>query len=224
MSMGRFKTIKFDVSEAEFPFHQLVQELFGTNRLELLHQRSVEKYTELFVVGHDSSTVFHQKFYDKYHAGWPEMQSMYDDFIELVIAPFYNEDFLYQKFPTFRVHLPDNIAVGRYHRDAEFGHPVGEENYVIPLTNSRGTSSIWMESEQGKADFVPMNLEIGRAVKFNGNQLTHGNKVNTTGETRVSMDFRVLPISCYHEDEQAESLTRKTKFKDGEYYKRYHVS
>ena len=65
-----------------------------------------------------------------------------------------SEDFLYQKFPTFRVHLPNNIAVGKFHKDADFGHPKGEINFIIPLTDSYGSASVWVESEENKADFA----------------------------------------------------------------------
>ncbi len=189
-------------------------------KLEDLHFLVEGKYKELFEVGHDSSTIFHEAFYNKYRSGWLVMQYVYDEFIANIIAPEFNEDFLYQKFPTFRVHLPENVAVGRFHYDAEFGHPEGEINYIIPLTDSDNTASVWIESEQFKLDFEPMKLRIGEYIRFNGNQLTHGNKINETSKTRVSMDFRILPISCYKET-GAESLTTKTKFVEGQYYKKF---
>lgn len=200
-------------------FHEIVGGILTP--LEDIHFLVEGKYPELFKVGSDSCTIFHDAFYNKYRAGWKEMEDLYYDFIWEEIAPTIGEDFLFQKFPTFRVHLPGNIAVGRFHYDAEFGHPEGEMNYIIPLTNSTDTGSIWIESEKGKGDFEPMPLEVGTLFMFNGNQLTHGNKVNETGKTRVSMDFRILPISKYNESEVGESMTRKTKFVEGEYYKRF---
>lgn len=202
-----------------YDFGKIVTQLFGINLADL-DTLLTEQYKEQFKVGADSSTVFHKKFYDKYHEGWPELQGLYDKFIAEVIAPQYNEDFLYQKFPTFRVHLPGNVAVGAFHNDAEFGHPAGEVNYIIPLTNSDGTASVWVESEPGKKDFEPIEMVVGRLIQFSGNTLTHGNKMNETECTRVSMDFRVLPISKYDEANNSESVTLKTKFKEGEYYKR----
>lgn len=200
-----------------YDFVKVVEDLFETNRLQDLH----EEHRELFKVGADSVTAFHNKFYDKYRAGWEEMETLYEKFIEDVISPLYGEDFLYQRFPTFRVHLNGNVAVGAFHNDASFGHPAGEINYIIPLTNSYDTASVWIESEPGKEDFFAVYMMIGQLIQFNGNQLTHGNKVNVEGRTRCSMDFRVLPISKYDAENNSESITRHTKFKDGEYYKRY---
>lgn len=200
-----------------YNFEGLIKDLFKTDNLQGLH----EEHKELFQVGADSITAFHNKFYDKYRSGWPEMENLYRNFIDHIVAPLYDEDFLYQAFPTFRIHLSGNVAVGAFHNDAEFGHPSGEKNFIIPITNSYGTATVWIESEPGKKDFFPIPLQIGQLVSFNGNELTHGNKINEEGATRISMDFRVLPISKYDEENNSESVTRKTKFKEGQYYTRY---
>lgn len=204
-----------------YDFVGIVQKLFDIHGLQNLHKIAGERYPELFEVGKDSSTIFHKLFYDKLRADWPEIVSAYEDFIKFIVAPKYDEDFFYQKFPTFRVHLPGNIAVGAFHNDGDFHHPAGEVNFIIPLTNSRDTASCWVESEPGKKDFIPMEMNIGEVIEFNGNILTHGNKVNETGKTRVSLDFRILPISKYSENESAQSITTGTKFKEGDYYSRF---
>ncbi len=217
------KQIPFNKST--FNFHHIVGDAFGTYALEYLHNMAEKEYKELFKVGADSITNLHDTFYDRYRAGWPELEIMYAFFIKDVIAPLYPESFLYQKFPTFRVHLPNNLAVGDFHTDAEFNHPEGEINYIIPLTNSEGNASVWVESYAGKNDFTAIKLEVGSLVKFNGNKLRHGNRVNDTGKTRVSMDFRVLPYSDYLRNGSHDaywekgSVTRGTKFIIGDYYK-----
>jgi len=210
------RRIKYD--RDNYDLIDQVKKIFKTKHLDILHLLTKEQYP-LFEVGKDSSTVFHKFFYDTYRAGWPEFVVCYNRLIRDVIRPLYNEPILYQTFPTFRVHLPDNIAVGAFHTDSEFGHPAGEVNYVLPMTDSGNTASIWVESEPGKMDFEPMEMFTGEIIEFLGNKLTHGNKVNRTGQTRVSIDFRVLPLSKYSEVNIGESLTQKTKFKVGEYYK-----
>lgn len=210
--------IPFD--ENKFTFVQLIEDFFHQG-LPYLHSASWKEYGKLFEVGQDSSTEFHTSFYSQYRRGWPALEDMYLKFIKEVVSVRFDEDFLFQKFPTFRVMLPNNVAVGAFHNDAEFGHPEGEVNFIIPLTNSDETASVWVESLEGKKDFTPVKLRVGWLAQFNGNKLTHGNKVNLTGKTRVSMDFRVLPLSKYHEDQAKESVTRKTKFVEGEYYKRF---
>jgi len=215
--MKGYELIKFN--EREFDFVKVVNDLFNASELENVHELTTEEYKEQFQVGKDSSTVFHTQFYDKLRSGWPELISVYESFIKDFISPRVKEDFLYQKTPTFRVHLPGNIAVGAFHKDADFNHPAGEMNYIIPLTDSSDTASVWVESETDKGDFFPMILKVGYLVKFYGNQLTHGNKMNETSKTRVSMDFRILPLSKYNENNDAGSVTLGTKFTEGAYYK-----
>jgi hypothetical protein len=221
----RYTVIPF--RQSKFNFGKHLELLFwgnkwpGTRHLKDLHHLLIEQHVELFEVGKDSSTIFHERFYERYKGGWPDFELMYEWFVSEVVAPLFDEDFLYQKFPTFRVHLPGNVAVGDFHTDAEFHHPAGELNFIIPLTDSKDTACPWVESEPGKNDFEPIPLQIGRLIQFDGNVLRHGNRSNKTGKTRVSMDFRVLPISKYNPEAGGESITRKTKFVEGEYYKRF---
>lgn len=214
--MKPLRYLVFPFNSGRYDFVSLVTGLFNVRRLEDLY----EEHKELFKVGADSCTSFHDKFYDKYHAGWPEMEQLYHRFISEVVTLLWKPPFLYQKFPTFRVHLQGNLAVGAFHNDAQFGHPAGEMNYIIPLTDSDGTASVWVESTPGLEDFEPMELRVGKLIEFNGNKLTHGNKVNGTGKTRVSMDFRILRLIHYYPESNTVSLTQKTKFREGEYYKR----
>lgn len=221
----RYSTIEY--STLEFNFISLFNGVFfpGSTikvfHLCDLHLLMKEHHEKLFEVGKDSSTELHDKVYNKIRAGWPKFEKTYENFIFDVVSPLFDEDFLYQKLPTIRFHIPDNVAVGAFHTDAEFNHPAGEINFIIPLTNSEDTACPWVESEPGENDFEAIPLTIGKLVQFNGNVLRHGNKVNETGFTRVSMDFRILPISKYNPETGGESLTRKTKFVEGEYYQRY---
>lgn len=217
--MTRYKTLKY--SAILFPFIEEIRKLFQTIDLSELHLLLDKQYSETFKIGADSCTILHDKFYNKYKEGWGEMENVYERFIRDVIAFYFDEDFLYQSFPTFRVHIPNNVAVGAFHADGDFGHPDGEVNFIIPLTNSDNTASVWVESEPKKEDFIAIKMRTGELIRFNGNKLTHGNKINETGKSRVSMDFRVLPLSKYSEDEILESKTTHKKYKEGDYYKRY---
>src|SRR5690606_40125297 len=137
--------------------------------------------------------------------------------IKELIAPLYDPYFLYQRKVAIRFHLTENVAVGAFHNDAEYQHPVGEQNYIVPLTFANNTASVFIESTPGAKDFQPVFMRPGEIIKFNGNQLTHGNKINKTTFTRVSFDFRVLPIEFYKPEQSGESVTRKNKFVLGEY-------
>lgn len=210
-------------STHKYNFHELVSELFGNTQLRLLHTIQKQEYPELFKVSFDSISEFHQMFYNKYHKGWVEFEFLYFEFIKNVIAPFYDKSFLYQKFPTFRVHLLNQVSVGAFHTDADFGHPKFETNYIIPLTNSIETATIWVESLPGVKDYQPVSMIKGFCIKFNGNKLSHGNKVNETGLTRVSLDFRVITLADYNRNGSVgKSITQKTKFTEGAYYSKFY--
>jgi len=88
------------------------------------------------------------------------------------------------------------------------------------LTDSRETSSIWCESIPGMGDFGPVNIEYGEFMIGYLNQVRHGNKINETGKTRVSFDFRVIPGFAYNENSQKKTATTNQAFRVGEYYRK----
>ena len=108
---------------------------------------------------------------------------------------------LVQKLPNIRIHIPNGLAVKRWHCDSDqdHKHPLGEINSVIPLTNMFDTNSIWRESSPEKGDFKPFDLKVGEIIYWNGNTCIHGNKINKSLKTRISFDFRVLPRDKYNE-------------------------
>jgi hypothetical protein len=97
--------------------------------------------------GKDQATQFHKKFYDMANGPQCAFMEAYQKFVRY-IRPFFGESkFLYQRIPTFRVHLPNNKAVGgRSHRDVDYNHPKDEINIVVPLTSMFGTNSIFTET------------------------------------------------------------------------------
>ena len=143
---------------------------------------------------------------------------MYNLFVNDVIMPLFDEEILYQKIPTFRVHQPNNLAVAEYHRDSDYSHSEHEINFYLPLTKAWGNNTIWTETEYDKKDFSPINANVGDVVMWNGSLLLHGNKLNDTGKSRVSVDFRILPKSKYKITNDI-SITNKTKMVIGDYWK-----
>ena len=66
-------------------------------------------------------------------------------------------------------------------------------NIWVPLTKVWGDNSLWVESEIGAKDFTPITMRPGQALIFDGVNLGHGSKINTTISSRISFDFRVAP-------------------------------
>jgi ectoine hydroxylase-related dioxygenase (phytanoyl-CoA dioxygenase family) len=199
-----------------FPFSEKLCNLFNIDDLTILNDN-----IEVFTREKDQSTNWHKSFYQ--WARTEEFIQLYDEFILKVIKPIYNEQIVYQAIPTFRVAYPNNIAVGEFHKDkhyrnGEWAAKVKEDNFFLPFTNAFDTNTIWVESEEDKGDFNPMNCNYGECIQWDGCNLTHGNKINTTGKARVSVDFRVMEYSKYIPSEH-ESINTKIKFQIGEYYK-----
>ena len=175
---------------------------------------------EVFKRENDQNTNWHKIFYA--WARTPEFKNMYTSFIYDVVKPLYNEPIVFQTIPTFRIAYPNNIAVGEWHKDkhyrnGEWAAMVKEDNFYLPFTDAYDTNTIWVESEEDKGDYTPINCNYGECVQWDGCNLSHGNKINLTGKARVSMDFRVIRHSNYLPSDHG-SINTRVKFQIGEYY------
>ena len=209
------KLLKYSVNE--YPFTQIIKNLYDINDLKFIHEQwsGAQEYDLLNNVRTDQKTVYHKYFYDNVEkTNWYEV---YNTFIIEVIRPLFDSAILYQKIPTFRVHQPNNLAVAAFHRDSEYSHSTHEINFFLPLTRAFDNNTIWAESEKGKEDFSPMNLEVGECMQWEGANLLHGNKTNDTGVSRVSVDFRIMPLAKYEKNEMT-SITNDTKMTIGDYW------
>ena len=205
----------------KYNFVDIIEKLFDCKNLQLLHEKLPKEitYTELHKIGEDNKTWYHEKFYKPINEGTSRFQTLYDKFIFEVVSNLVNESsFLYQKTPTFRVHAPGNVAVGGWHKDSDYNHPPGEENFIVSLTPAYDTNTVWSESSPGLEDFSPFIMQVGDMIQFDGNRCLHGNKTNDTGLTRVSFDFRIIPFSLYKEDTSLRSISASRQFILGDYY------
>ena len=214
--------VKFEKNK--YDFVKIINNLFNYE-LNKLHNWKNIKYS-LFtkdMLGKDSNTIYHTFFYDKLRTGWPEFMNIYKNFIKNVILPYLNlDEALYQTTPTFRIHLPNNkaIVVEHYDSDNRHNHPNGEINFIIALTDMFDTNSIWIEKTPRFNDYVPVILNEGECICMNGNICSHFNKINETNYSRLSLDFRILPLNYYNEKMNLCSITTNTKFIEGYYYTR----
>ncbi len=134
-----------------------------------------------------------------------------------MVQPHYDEPLVYQAKPSFRIHLPNNVAVGEWHKDGDYNHQRSEINWWLPFTDAFDNNTIWCESEEDKGDYRALDVKHGEVLIFGGAYLRHGNKANDTSVSRVSMDFRVIPYSKYQKLESTSS-NMKLEFKIGSYY------
>ena len=205
----------------EFPFKQIVDELFRSRlgvASEDLHRLDDPNLYPAGIVtpGTDNNTALHDILYTVFDGD--TFLPTYRKFVLFLQGPI-GEELIFQKKPTFRIHLPGNLSVGNYHRDRDYAHPIEEINVWVPLTQATKTATIWMESEYEQNDFQPKELEIGEFLIFDS-ALKHGNEINGEGYTRVSFDFRVIPKSQYSASEQV-TANRGHKLSVGYYYDQF---
>ena len=184
------------------------------------------------IIGNDRNSVF----YDDYH-NFIDKTSLFNDiyhkFISDYVKPLYavNGLIVVQKTPNLRISFPNTTAIGKHvnenesdnviglHKDSDFGHHESEVNFIIPLTNMFDTNSIYyepyIESGLSTNEFLNLKLSSNEFFICKFNQLLHFNKINTTGFTRMSLDFRIIPYDKYVENKE---YFKNTKFELGKYY------
>tara|TARA_Y100001968_G_C19268453_1_gene672931 strand:+ start:51 stop:605 length:555 start_codon:yes stop_codon:yes gene_type:complete len=171
-----------DYDYSTYDFRQWAKTSLGTDDLSKIHLS--EKISK-FNTGPVTNQLT-EKF--------TEIEAIYNNFIKDIISPIFNGINSYQSPPSFRFHYK-NYKSSVFHRDRDFGVTTGRYNIWVPLTNVWGDNSLWIESEEGLNDCSPAKLNYGQALIFDGVNLHHGSKLNTTNSTRVSFDLRVLPGS-----------------------------
>jgi perosamine synthetase len=147
----------------------------------------------------DVETDLHSAFY-----AWikrdPTYREAYQRLIRDVYTQFFPEDpvLFYQSFPSIRFQFPGNKSVPKHCDSDEIGrHPIGERNFLLPLTPMTGTTRLFLESHPGSGVFEGIDLAPGELLVFNGNTCVHYNEVNTESFVRVSFDFRCLRLTDY---------------------------
>ena len=220
MVYGKKHVRVLDYDQSKYDFRPFARKCFNIDDLSMVHENN-PVYKVFTKFGPDVNTWYHNTFYSflKTDEG-KKMQDLYDKMIKEVIMPYLNLKQAYvQKFPSFRVQLPDNIAVAKKHNDNSLGHPIGEVNFTYSFTDMYDTNTIWIEKMPRMEQYVPIIMAENNNCSFNANLCMHYNKFNTTKKTRMSMDYRILPLNYFNEDDDTSSHSTNKKFKDGDYYK-----
>jgi hypothetical protein len=214
-----------------FPFQELMKKILGLDGDLSQAHKLIHGATEWeqITFQNDTSTEFHTKYYKSSH--YSEMIQLYHRFLQEWLLPQLGEDeYIVQKEPSFRIHIPNNTALGKrgdevddekigLHCDSDYNHPPTEMNYMITITGQSDTNSCYVESEPGNEDFHPINIKYGEVFRFYGNKCRHYNKRNISNATRISFDFRIIPASQYTEND-AIAVHSGRKFVVGGYYMR----
>lgn len=191
------------------------------SRRDLFKNDPVRKIDGTTEWHNEASTKFHKTFYNHLNSkSGKDIKDWYNRFIAEHVSPWFSESFLYQRSPSFRIHLPNLQAISKWHYDSDkdHGHPLWEINFHVPVTEAYGSNAVWIESIPGLRDYSPIELKVNQYAIFDGNRCTHGNKINKTENTRISFDFRIIPLHLYDKRVILYSATTKKKFAIGEYY------
>lgn len=188
-----------------YPFKELVKEVLEVEDLEKIHL--IKEY-DLFTREGDQKTCWHRLYYDNFN----KFSSLYENFIRHIQTRLGYDEIIYQKIPTFRTHLVGNLGVGEWHKDKTYNHGVDEVNFWLPFTDTYGTNTIWLESQEDRGDYRPYDVKYGEVLVFNGASLNHGNKINETTSSRLSIDFRLVDPTKFvpNNDKSVNGITRFT--------------
>ncbi len=191
---GKNEIIDFD--KEYFPFHQIIADFLGIAELDALSSENTSSGSANSFYKNMEQTPVFKKMYEKLDGEeGSRFYDLYRRFIKEVIRPTYEEPIYYQSKPSHRILFKDIIGETRFHKDSDYGHSSDEVNYWLPQTATYDSNSIWIEQHEDAGDYKPVDLNVGQCVQFNGAGLSHGAFPNTTGKTRVSFDFRIVPAS-----------------------------
>jgi perosamine synthetase len=185
------------------PFIQYFKELYNEENLNMLHLKSKDYQflkDKLELGGlNEIDTDLHIIFYDDIKTN-NTFKKLYCNFIKDIYKKFFpNEKYMiFQSFPSVRFQFMKSVTVPP-HKDSDklSNHPLGEKNFLIPITEMKNTNSIYIESEPDKKDFKSIHLQPGDLYYFNANMCTHYNEENKENKLRISLDFRVMLYDDY---------------------------
>ena len=196
-----------------FPFQEVVKEMLNVSILEHLHR---EETYDLLSREQDQKTEWHSRYYQNFQE---KFNPLYLELVDHLKERFGYDEIVYQKIPTFRAHLVDNVGVGEWHKDRAYEHGTTEVNFWLPFVDTHGTNTIWLESIEDKGDYRPYEVKYGEILVFDGANLTHGNKINKTMVSRSSVDFRMVDPKKFKPNTKG-SINMKTPFDIGGYFEK----
>ena len=193
---GDHKIYEYD--QTLFKFREYIECIFNTTQLETLHLSDEHKNIENL---HDVETNYHKLFYQSIKSD-DTFKMLYCRFIKSFYDNFFPKEkaIIFQAFPSIRIQFKNNIAVPPHCDSDSLGnHPIGEKNFLIPITKMYKSNRLFIESAPNKQDFQGIDLEPGNLFYFNGNKCVHYNQQNIEENIRVSLDFRCILLNHYLE-------------------------
>ena len=119
-----------------------------------------------------------------------------------------------------RARQPSSFRAVGCHVDSTYGHGPCSTNCWLPLAklDARGRNSLRVESAPGEEDFEPVSADVGEIRVFDGSARARRAVANARDETRVSLDFRVVPESLCAFDASRDGSEKAARYRVGEYF------
>lgn len=194
----------------KYPFHNLVKEVIK------------EKFLDVEELENIHSTIKPEKLievtsYVQNSFGSAEFSKLFDLFAEEYISPLIGTSpYLIKRFPTLNLVVPNQAKLGRllnFHKGTFYSNGLGQGTIWMPLTRCYDSNSMYVVNHKesniisdyyvnkkwSQAKFEqeclknarPVTLKPGQAHLFHQEHL-HGNINNTTGKSRLAIDWHVL--------------------------------
>jgi len=221
------------MQQIEFRYYKNSRQLletFSTFLSAAMHCEGLEKlhnsnmlYSTSLKRGTDQSTAAHLAVYKDFDQGLESTlvqsyRSLCAEWISELSHNFGIECWAIQRYPSLRIQLPFNISVFEFHRDSDYQHPFGEINHFLSLTAAEDSSALHVEENLGWNDFKPLNLQPAQSAILNTSVFRHGDFINSQGYTRVSIDFRAIPIDALNAQNTLKSITKSRSFDCSDYF------
>jgi hypothetical protein len=188
----------FLFDEHSYPLHEILARTLGVEDLARVHELDSENLLEPLRDA-ERRQPFHAAF-DNFVTSFciPLLHSIVYEKNILHTSSSDRVTYRYQAFPTIRIVRPGGVGKAPL-CDTAAGHSIGFLNFYVPLTPSYGTNALYTESHPGREDWHPLLAKsVGLGYLFDGARCLHFDMDNTTNETRVSLEFRILVYREYN--------------------------
>ena len=107
---------KINYSTEKYPFGDIISKILGCDEINKIHL--TENFSDLIKKSVDDTHKFQQsEYHQKYYNNFSLIEDLYKQFLSDVVKPLYGgEKIVYQKIPTFRIHFPNGMSVGKIGR------------------------------------------------------------------------------------------------------------
>ena len=208
----KFGKIVIDYDTKKYNFYDLILHDFN-DYLSQEYGEKIDKLSNLHktnLITNDFESL-RQRMFSVFRG--KKFQQIYLSLGKEIIDKYYDKKALIQKTPTARIQPPKYMTTS-FHCDAWYGHSSITTSFWMPLTKLNHNNTLHMSKDRkisldtleelvnsdydlekinDVSQFIcePVIIDYGQILCFKPDML-HGAKVNTSDNTRVTFDFRIL--------------------------------